>query len=332
MGIKLFLILTSICNTVFATDTQPLIQSASVSPIEYEAFLKMNTQFKPVSEELASQRTYEVSSQKLPELFDEAEKSFLSEPVEVAHDKYKQVIRLALKSDWSDSERKLIFHAFLRMAQTAVNAEKRSEYLIQSRQLDSKLKPDDNLFPPPLIKDWEALQAKDIFKIVQLNKSFAAYNVAFVNGKRIDFKRFTLLVPKGDFRLTLFSNSRAPYTKILNAEKIKYVLASSAPLATGDCNNPKFNKALSAAALYPDDCVSYGLKAKNGSLTKSDLGEFNEKSVMQNRIEARTNFESRPFYKSGVFWTAAAAVAAYVIYKQNENDRDGSPATHKTGF
>ena len=336
------IILTILISTsVVPASAKLLIQSGSLSNIEYEAFLKTHPEYEPVMSVWLENPAYEVSSRSLRQAFDEAEKSFLSEPVEVAYDKYKQVPTLAFKSDWSDSERQLIFHAFLRVAQTAINEKKRMEYLKLSKQFDSKLRPDDNLFPPPLIKEWDSLQAKDLFKIIQLNKSFSAYSVGFINGRKIEFKRFTVLVPKSDFRLTLLSNSKAPFTKIVNAEKIYSVKPSSPSLVEGSCKKPEIYKGMSssAAALFAGDCVANTegsmLGAPGGNLPtvkNKYLTDVSEKTLAQNRLETRTSFESAPFYKSGTFWVAVGAVAAYVAYKQKEDNKDSGVATQKTGF
>lgn len=310
-------------------EPKTLIQSDDVSTTDYAAFLKTESNFRSVIETLNLQRPTSALARDLSAAFETAERSFLSETVESAHENYKKVIAMAFLGDWSDSQRQLIFHSYLRAAQTAVLEKQRRSYLEDSINFDSKLQPSDQLFPPPLVAQWHIAKKSASFATVQLPKRFRQFDAAFVNGVKFDLKRFAIRVPRKTFRLTLLSNQFEPVTKVGTYNDLGEWEPKTIPLSSGTCKDPQIHShwISSPVVLYADGCVSNAKATETATArAESTPALFGQKEFMAEPRPATSVF------KKPLFWGIVGTVVAVAAYSASRQKDDSAPATHKTGF
>lgn len=304
-----------------------LIPAPSVPLYEYQAFLKVNPQYQSAVKYWLDDRATKPSS--LLKQFDEAEKAFLSLPIELAYTEYKKLAETAFDKDWPEAERKIIFHSFLRAAQSAAHPDLRKKWLLQSRQFDPRLIPDENVFPPPLIKEWRALNESEYSTVVRLARQFDNVEILLVNGRSINLKRRVLKLPTGRFRATMINSYSEPVTRTVSISTLQALRMAPSPLLAGDCQSPKWRETeLSgrAVGLFEGRCLTE-LQKSSESTPVGPIGptEFNP-------IAARVDVKTPAFYQSKTFWIVVGAVAGYAAYKNSAANKKEEPATHTTGF
>ncbi len=328
---KIFLIINLLAGVAHAAAPKVLLQSEDVSKPDYQAFIKSEPSYKTVVDDQIDNRIFRSNEKELIADFDKAERSFLGDTVESAHLNYKRVTELALANDWTESERKLIFHCYLRAAQTAVNDEKRLDLLIGSVNFDSRQTPDEKLFPPPLVAEWQKVHLKNTTATLQLSDAFQKYDTALVNGVRVDFKRFAIRVPHGSFRLTLLSNQLQPISKVATVDEFKSWNPQSAPFVAGTCEKPNVASSAprEAVALFPGDCVS-GSSTGTSTVTATEKNNI-ATNLFDRNLPGPAAEKSDSVFKKPMFWGIAGAAVAFLAYSANQNKSDPAP-THKTGF
>lgn len=328
MKSKCIFLILGFSQFVYASP-KPLIQSEEISVTEYEAFLKTEPKFKSVIETLATQRANSSIAKELAENFEAAERSFLSDTVESAHENYKKVLALALASDWTESQRQLLFHSYLRAAQTAVLEAQRQNFLDASIAFDPKSEPDEKLFPPPLVAEWRAVKKAVRSTTLQLPPRLKQFEGAFINGTKVDFKRYAIRVPARVFRLTLLSNRFEPVTRVGTVNDMRDWEPKTIPLSSGTCASPQIHTQMleDPSVLYSDSCIS----------TTKALGTASKATEMAPALFQKTNFAKETqsqdsVLKKPLFWGIVGSVVAIAAYSASRQKNDEAPATHKTGF
>jgi hypothetical protein len=330
----LFLLLSLCAQLAFAESERPLVRSAAVSEIEYRAYLLSEPQYFAVSRALLTERPTADKARELRERYEEAERTYISADLLKAHSVFLQVTELAFQDDWSAAQRAMIFHAYLRAAQTAQNPELRQNLLRDAGRFDFKNKIDEKLFPPPLVEEFKIIKSEETLVPVTLSRAFAPFSYALLNGETIDLKKFVLRVPAGDFRLTLISDSLKPVTQVLTASQLKLWQPSHEFFATGTCETPVITNGIPnrAETLYEHDCIVNKSKIATATPTLIEQTLQNREPYLRDKNNPTKRTE---FYKNKWLWGAIGVVAAVIAIDQNHdrgNGRGTTEPTVKEGF
>ena len=201
---------------------------------------------------------------------------------------FKEISHLSLLADWDEEERRILLYAFLRQAQSEDDPEKRKALLLSASelalfQLKPSSYPDQDLFPPPLMKELSLIQEKSNFLIVNWNTIFPNHEIILVNGKKIK-KEDTTRLPQAFYRISAFSSSHVSWLKKLNLAELLNLQIKTKALTKGFCENTKikseWNKSNIKLLHFPN-------------CTKSNpfqLGKKNsKKNYRNNKIEKKWN-------------------------------------------
>jgi hypothetical protein len=321
----------SVSLSAFAAYETPLTRSPFLSEVEFRAFLLSEPDYKAASLEILKNRPIKESAQLVRERYEAAERAFISADVINSHQTYLEVSEMAMSDDWSAAQRAMIFHSFLRAAQTASTLETRRELLQKAVRFSANEKIDKKLFPPPLVEEFDFIKSQEQMTPVVLPKSFKSYSYAILNGEVSELKSYMLRVPAGEFRLTLISDHLAPVTRVMSANELKSWQPKSDSLVAGGCDTAQFHSQLPAnsAALFQGDCVARKNQMPNAPPTLLE-------QTLQNRdpyLNMKAN-SSPAFYKNKWFWGAMGVIAVAVAIDQNrDRERSSQPEpTVKDGF
>lgn len=96
----------------------------------------------------------------LEEYFNKAQDAYFNEAdSSQAISEFEKVASLANAASWSRSQKKLIHFSMLRIAQLSKEEDKIKHWLDVGYNFAPELKPDADLFPPPLIEQYAALNS-----------------------------------------------------------------------------------------------------------------------------------------------------------------------------
>lgn len=169
-----------------AAHSTVLIPVTSAPRLEYRAMLKAHPDFEsPTDHYLRHHPLFALRGQLL-ERFTVAQRAFLENSELEARQKFAEVLQLLWSDDWSDSDRGIFLHAYLRMAQLEANPSARDRYLRQSLLLGPDVTYDPTLFPPPLLRRRTELLGK-LSTPIHLHKAMLSNGATvLINGYRCD--------------------------------------------------------------------------------------------------------------------------------------------------
>lgn len=315
-----------------AVAATPLVRTSEVSEVEYRAFLLSDASYQAISLELIKNRPQKNLSLSLRERYETAERTFISDDLQKAHLSFLEVTEMSYQDDWNEPQRAIITHAYLRAAQTAPFPDIQINLLTNACRFNHEAMIDRQLYPPPLVEEYLKICRSLNFVTLLVPQQFKSYSYALINGRLINLSQSTLVVPPGEFRITLISDLRAPITRILSAGALASWSPQSDLLVKGDCKNPQFHSTVpvKTSALFSGDCIA-----------EKNVGEINntltllERSLLSTNASLKTqrNLENS-FYHNKWFWGAMGVLtAAIVIDHQRHKDRRSAPEpTVKEGF
>ena len=131
--------------------------------------LRAETQWKPYS-----------SDEPLKPLLVKAQFHFLKGSLAKAREIFTEIDELKLHQSWSLKNREYIVYAQLRLAQMARSKNKRSFWLRQAWEFDGNIEPDENLFPPPIVKEWMDLAQSSPKKTYLLPQGIEKFSHSYI--------------------------------------------------------------------------------------------------------------------------------------------------------
>lgn len=311
--IQLFLILISflvfdqfaLANEISSELTQTnniIYKNIDQNDLEYQAEKVAKTDSVGYDEYLADSQAPANLKDNLTRAFLTAQEHFLKSEISVIENYWQDVTVFALKADWDKAQREMIQIAYMRLAQSASNAEDTRKYLSYAIEFDNTYKPNQKLFPPPLIDQYLALRAQSN-NVPVLFKNADGFTYILLNGNKYKISNRTPLeITSGIKRITYISPTFAPVTRILDAQEIANYIPQKKILA-------KIN----------------GLK-----IPLVQTSQIHIPSI-ENKISTPT--QSR-FYQKPKFWIGATllAGAALIIHNSSQNKNDSPSPTHREGF
>ena len=202
----------------------------------------------------------------LKEKIIQAQEFYLSGDGASAQKIFGEISALAHSADWRSEQRRIIFYSFLRRAQDENSPEKRKSLLLSAGNLvlwdfgpGGAFGPGDSdrqLFPPPLLEELDGLRASRSVLSVQWKKIFPHHEAILLNGKEVR-RESAAQIPEGSYRVSAFSSSHAPWSKILPLSQLLAHPVKAAPLVKGYCGSLQIKEEWAGGNIFlfpPSDC------------------------------------------------------------------------------
>ena len=125
---------------------------------DFAIFLQTKPQYMSYVEFWSERNPLKSDVDHLLDVFERAQMAYLNNPLDEAKTLFENVVQLAHQSDWKNSQRELLFSAFLRLAQFESTEEGRKHYLKRAIALDHEMEPNTSLFPPPLVEEFKTIR------------------------------------------------------------------------------------------------------------------------------------------------------------------------------
>ena len=136
-----------------------LLQAPTADRLEYRSALKAKSDSRSPSQTYVTQHPSKPNRRRLVDAFTRAQDAFLNDDQDQARADFRAVVEMAGEEDWQTSDRGLLLHASLRLAQLAPSAREQREWLNRALAFGDDLNPERDLFPPPLMEDLERVRA-----------------------------------------------------------------------------------------------------------------------------------------------------------------------------
>jgi hypothetical protein len=242
--------------------------------------------------------------------FVSAQEHFLKSEISRIQTEWQDVTSFAYKADWGPAQREMIQTAYMRLSQIASTPESTKKYLRAAYEFSPSYEPDDKLFPPPLVEQYQELRKSRVVQTLSM-KNFSGFSILYVNGVRTDIESTDAIeIAAGPKRMTLLSPMYTPVTRVLDAESLL-----------------TFN---------PDRShLPQALKSQGPRLAANDLAPKPNLDIGPDfTLTGARSRESKPFYQKPRFWVITAAVAGAVLVYNSQKDKgeESHSPTHTQGL
>ncbi len=298
-----------------------LFQGRESRALDYQAALKAHSDYvSPAQEYIDSHPSIE-KRQQLLELFSVAQKAFLDESEAEARRKFRDLLELLGKDDWSRSDREIFLQAYLRLAQMEAGTPARDHWLGLSLLLGDEVHFDPALFPPPLLARRSALAASLAKLTPQLSAFPAGWTHLLLNGEDCD-RQSCVHWPRfpGTVRVTFLSEQWQPQTFIVELNEIAHLRPKTIVWAEGDCNHTKWHQGaehFSNKKFFPgSECQTpAAIDFKPAPSAPEVLPVFS------------TEAASPPFYQSKWLWIGVGTLATILLIANSQAKKE----VHESG-
>lgn len=223
-------------------DSSPLLKSIDADQAAFEAHARAEERIT-LAEYYDANRPAKANTEKLTRAIERAQSAWLSGAVDQARAGFRDVAALALDDDWQEAHRETIAYAMMRLAQSAPTPLEVSEWIERVAVTFPSYRPDDDLFPPPLLNTYRETQARQrtLAKEIPLETLFRGYRFVLINGQKFRPQaKKSIRLSSGTYRVTAFSDSNAPITEKMTLAQLSSYRAASPPLVIGNCQAPQF--------------------------------------------------------------------------------------------
>jgi len=287
-----------------------------------------------LSDYLDLKRPDEQSRVSLHKLVERAQTNWLAGSVESARGIFREIAKLALAADWRDAHRESIHYSLLRLAQSSPTATERDEWLEKAVSTFPDLRPDPDVFPPPLIETFDAVKKRVLALAILYSpfEHFPEHRLFLLNGKRyVNSPELKIRLPKATFRITALSDLYEPMTEQLTASQLQVFRLSMPTIARGTCLIPTATEGLrqteKITVVYSADCLrtrtSVGWQPREVDMSEAmrtpTMGDFahippTNDPFRQTVPEGRTSLQKKHWMWTG--FAVLAIGAAYVVHNE----------------
>jgi hypothetical protein len=221
----------------------PFVRAPDVAAESFVARLAARPGAVSLAEYWDERSPEEAQSRQLSASFSRAQSLFLEGSSENAERAFRDVVRLARDADWRDAQRRALSFSFMRLAQLATAPGSVEERVEGAAAFAPDLRPDADAFPPPLVADWDKALARLKIKstVIALDEKFAGYEALKIDGRAVAIRPgATALIAPGPHRFSALSSAYPYFSQVLTGAQLQALRIDQAPLASGDCAEPRF--------------------------------------------------------------------------------------------
>lgn len=284
-----------------------VIQSEDTTNFQYEKHLNENPTHQSFIQYKQSLKNN--LSPKMLSRLKKAQFEFLEGSLQKSVKEFQAIVDMRFSANWGKKEREAIHFSFLRLAQLEKNKIKRRNYLKKAYSFSPKIKANSQLFPPPLISEYNAIKKELKPKVWPLPEGADVFSHIQINGVKKDGNTSFVQLFPGTHRIQFLSNKYEPVHFVVNTSNIEEIKIRPMPLARGNCLQPQFSnqlpKQIPHIYLTPN-CQGEKIQPKNTIPVVGIAGL--PKGESRKKIE---------FYESKWFWIGMSVVAAGVLMHQN---------------
>ena len=336
---SLFLVTLLFCASALS-ENLAFVKDPKLDKTEFKAQLLIDQRGLPLADYLAKNLVEPGLKQNLKTTFLNAQTQFLGSDLEKSYTSWQQVVSYAYKANWAETERHLISVAYFRLAQLSQTPAEQSDWLKQAFAFDDRYKPDYKLIPPPIVSEFNYLKANGPRVSINI-EVWQKYDVAVINGVKYNIEKGRkLILSQGTKYLSLLSSTFAPIHKVISTESLDKFDPSSTAFILSDCEKPNslllredLRSKVRLEVISDKKCYAESAE-QNLAMVGSQPSQtnFNGTPSIENTSVADKN-SGKAFYQKPNFWLGtAAALAAVLIIKNNRDQDNNSPPTHKEGF
>ena len=194
----------------------------------------------------------------LRSLLKQAQMDFLSHEPKSSKKSWQAIADHIHSFDWNKEERKIIFYSLLRLAQLEKDSRKKDLLLKEALTFSMGLKPDTQIFPPPLTNRYAQLKKSATFVPLNLKAVFPQHSAILINGRVYSHHEKPIL-PEGFYKVSALSTSHEKWTKTLSLSRLLSKKVKTPPLTKGSCQKPilenKHLQTKNLLILFPNFCV-----------------------------------------------------------------------------
>ncbi|MBY0385570.1 hypothetical protein K2X05_10470 [bacterium] len=263
----------------------------------------------------------------LYEDFKKAQIQFLDGNIDQAKFLFANIAEKKWSCDWANDERKIVYFSLMRLAQLENTDLHRHQLLQDAIDFDDQQKPDESVFPPPLVKEFATLQKKQFQRKITLPAFAKKFSAILRNGRFVSLAQITFEALPGKARYTFVSDSYQVEKAFLTLAELESLSLEPQPLVYGDCENFQITESLrllkNISVFHGLDCIKDNTPTEN--LIASASG--NAKDVFLSTFASdteKTQGNGSWIQRNGL-WIGSALVSSlligYYLNKQNEEPR-----------
>ena len=246
-----------------------------------------------------------------------AQKLYLSGRWEEAKNIFSKISQLSIQAEWPSKQRETILYSFLRQIQIEQDKQKRQALLLSAKQFYIfPIKPNHpqyQLFPAPLIEEFNLILSKQAQFKINWNKIFPFHEIILVNGRHIN-KNKEESWAEGRYFVTALSSSHEPWSKNIQLSELLTRNIKSKKLTKGLCEDLKIRpkwKRLGFKLLPPKPCKPASLS----SLISPQ--KLTDKEPKQKQLKKKDS-------KKWLWISVGTITGLALIYYFNKDDDDDS--------
>ena len=279
-----------------------LYRAPKTSRLDYKAALKADTEgVSPADHHL---RTHPLASAReaLIAATTAAQEAFVSGSKDSARAEFEKVVAMMTSDDWSASDRQIFLHAYFRLAQLESNELKQRQWLAHALLAGEDLKPDADLFPPPLLRTWSQIRAELPRRKVSVEGD---WSLVLLNGRPCRIAECTLPQVEAPVRVTLLSDVWVTWSSVLEASRTEKLSPSKVAWVEGSCAQPEYHKSA----------------ASERRLVCDPKGPLNLKPVAAAPSIPKP-VDDKKFYQNKWLWAGVGAVVVGIIIASAQKSKD----------
>lgn len=267
----------------------------------------------------------------LYEDFKKAQIQFLDGNIDQAKSLFEKVSEKKWSCDWADDERRLISFSLMRLAQLETNDSQRRQWLQDNIDFDDQLKPDESVFPPPLIKEFTSLQKQQSKQKITFPAFAKKFSAILRNGRFVSLAQITFEALPGKARYTFVSDSFQTEKVFLTLKELEGLSLEPQPLVYGDCENFQITESLrllkNVSVFHGMDCIK-GQPSSEYRLSHASSPDIVLPSFANETTASETQ---RSWIQRNGLWVGTAILSSiligYHLNKQNEPQAVSVPST-----
>ncbi len=333
------IIVLCFCCPSFAYDyRKPLIQSASADTSEYYAFLSINANYMNYADYQLLKLNNDIINDKISNLYLKAKQFYYQKKYYKSQKVFQELAGLRNKYQLNAHSKKLVLNSIMKLYEFSSTKIEQKKYFKLLTSTYPYIDFDDLVIIESISEKLD--EAPMLFNNWEIPQEFHKFNYLVINGKKHDiFPGKNIKLPKGEFILSLFSNTFYPIHKLISKKEIDSWAPNTVWINSGICDNPslKVNKLYKNTFIfYKNDCVIENDNQKRVQQTSNDIkhSKTNINNLKPVNDYSTVSYKAKKDYKwlkNKWLWIGLGAVTTAAIISSNQNKGKSTNRTKK-GF